>query len=172
MTPKRHLVNTKLNNSWSLTFFPVFSAFLYWPRSLLPTGYLISVLYIHSCRCRKRILFRCLLGSDSEYQQVKLFSGSPFAQVGIWDLGLHHLLQFRLLQDWSCFLCSVYLPFVCANVLTSHCGVDVIAWRKHRDPATFELYTRCCRWHRPHLCKHACAGGWGQRKVVSSRWKL
>lgn len=96
MTPKRRLVNTDLNNSWSLTL--VFTAFLYWPRSLLPTGYLISFLYIHSCRCRKRILlFRCLPGSDSKYQQVKLFWGSPFSQMSIWDFGLYNLLQFRLI---------------------------------------------------------------------------
>lgn len=107
MTSKRHLVNANLNNSWSLTLFPVFTAFLYWPRSLLPTGYLISVLYTHSCRCRKRILlFRCLPGSDSEYQQVKLFSGSSFSQMSIWDLGLHHPLQFGLITglELQCLL--------------------------------------------------------------------
>lgn len=112
MTPKRCLVNTNLNNSWGRTLFPVFTAFLYWPRSLLPTGYLISVLCIHSCRCRKRILlFRCLPGSDSEYQQVKLFSGLPFSEMGIWDFRLYHLLQFGFTAGLELLPVQCLLPF-------------------------------------------------------------
>lgn len=137
MTPKRRLVNANLNNSWSFTLFPVFTAFLYWPRSLLPTGYLISVLYTHSCRCRKRILlFRCWPGLDSEYQQVELFSGLRFSQMSIWDLGLYHLLQFRLITGLELLSVQCLFPF-CAckcspfSLLCWCCCVKETPWPCH-----------------------------------------
>lgn len=80
-----------------------------------------------------------------EYQQVKLFSGLPLSQRGIWDFGLSNFLQFRLtVEELKLLAVAMFASlFVCTNVLTYTLSVMLmLLHQENTATGTTELYTR------------------------------